>query len=131
MREFGLDDILSVTTGRLLSRRHMDGVYDILGYMAGGPVWTHQLPRLADVCRPEILRQHPQLADATLERELSEHQLHVWMEDQEARFGKTLPIEKLATDELRDPVDELVGMVGADRVVPVVIGDRETQADPS
>lgn len=31
-RNFHLGDILSITTGRLVSRRHMEGVYDLLNF---------------------------------------------------------------------------------------------------
>lgn len=34
-RDFELGDILSITTGALVSRRHIDGVYDILNWMTG------------------------------------------------------------------------------------------------
>lgn len=62
-RQFHLGDILSVTTGILVSPRHIDGLYDILGFMTGEPLWTHQLPPRARQCAPELLRQHPDLAD--------------------------------------------------------------------
>jgi len=123
MREFGLDAILSVTTGRLLSRRHMDGIYEILSYMTGTSVFTHQLPRVADECKPEILRQHPQLSDVQLTRTLSENALMSWLEDQESRFGKTLPIQPLRGYVGQDPIEELVDKVGPDRVIPVVVDE--------
>ena len=34
-RDFDLGDIPSITTGALVSPRHIDGVYDILDYMTG------------------------------------------------------------------------------------------------
>lgn len=60
-RDFDLSDVLSATTGRLLSMRHMDGIYDVLNYMTGDNLMTHQLPRAMDQVKPEILRQHPDL----------------------------------------------------------------------
>jgi hypothetical protein len=34
-RPFHLGDVLTITTGRLVSPRHMDGVYDVLNFMTG------------------------------------------------------------------------------------------------
>jgi hypothetical protein len=61
MKKFHLGDVLSVTTGRLLSPRGMDGIYDILSFMTGCHLFTHQLPRASDVCKPYLLEQFPQL----------------------------------------------------------------------
>lgn len=44
-RNFHLGDILSVTTGCLLSPRRMEGVYDILNFMTADNLFTHQLGR--------------------------------------------------------------------------------------
>lgn len=56
-REFDLADILSVTTELLLSHRHMDGLYDLMGFMVGEDLMTHQLPRAARACKPELLQR--------------------------------------------------------------------------
>ena len=61
-RQFELGDILSVTTGRLVSRRHVTALYDLMGFMTGENLMTHQLPRAMDACAPELIRQHPWLA---------------------------------------------------------------------
>jgi hypothetical protein len=63
MREFDLGDVLSITTGRLVSPRRMKGVADILSYMTGESLLTHSLLRAGDICKPEIIRQHPQLGE--------------------------------------------------------------------
>lgn len=64
--KFNLEAILSVTTGRLLtkSKQNNNGIedmYELLSFMCGEDVWTHQLGRFADECRPYILKQYPQL----------------------------------------------------------------------
>jgi hypothetical protein len=76
-KRFHISDILSVTTGRLLSTRRMDGVYEILNHMTGDDLFTHQLPRAMRECEPFLRRQFPvldspQLASAicTLEENL-------------------------------------------------------------
>ena len=44
-KQFYLGDVLSVAIDRLVSLRHMDGVYDILNFMTGDDLLTHELPR--------------------------------------------------------------------------------------
>lgn len=51
-KTFHIGDILSVTTSRLVSPSHIDGVYSILNWMTCDNLYTHQLPRAADECAP-------------------------------------------------------------------------------
>ena len=37
-----------VTTHRLVSPSGMDGIYAVLSFMAGRPVFTHELPDIAE-----------------------------------------------------------------------------------
>ena len=71
-KQFHLGDVLSITTGRLVSPRHIDGVYDILNFMTGDNLFTHQLPRASDECKPYLVAQFPQLAAAEMESALAE-----------------------------------------------------------
>ena len=66
MKQFHLGDVLSVTTGVLMSPNHMGGVYDILNYMTGDDLYTHQIPRACREVAPVILAQHPSLASVHL-----------------------------------------------------------------
>ena len=66
-KTFHLGDILSVTTSRLVSPRHIDGVYDILNWMTGDNLFTHQLPRASRECEGPLLAQHPDLASRGFE----------------------------------------------------------------
>ena len=61
-RTFHIGDILTITTGRLVSPRHVDGIYDILNFMTGDNLFTHQLPRGMDECAPSLREQFPDLA---------------------------------------------------------------------
>jgi hypothetical protein len=63
-KKFHVSDVLSITTGRLVSTRHMDGVYDILNFMTGDNLFTHQLPRASKECTPWLLKQFPELEKA-------------------------------------------------------------------
>lgn len=65
-RQFHLGDILTITTGRLVSPRHMDGVYDILNYMTGDTLFTHALPRASRECEEPLREMYPWLRAVTV-----------------------------------------------------------------
>lgn len=119
-RDFHIGDILSVTTGKLLSPRLIGGVYDILNFMTGQSLFTHQLPRVSREAAPVILRQHPNLAAA----EVGDITADNWKDrlaELAAQFGETLPIEPMAPGEhaQKNALAELSEMVG-DRPIVVV-----------
>jgi hypothetical protein len=120
-RDFTLDDILTVTTGRLLSRRHMDGLYDLLGYMTGDNLMTHQLPRAADACAPALLDQHPHLRGVEPPADIDPADLLAWIVNAEGEHGETLPVTPLPPDnwERRNPIEELCDMVEPEKVIVV------------
>jgi hypothetical protein len=110
-KTFELGDILSVTTGRLLSHRTMDGLYEILNYMTGDNLYTHQLPRASDECAPWLLRRYPQLAGVE-PPEKFRNQAHVWewLTEQEGKYGNAFDVEPIPNDDhaVKDPVSELI-----------------------
>lgn len=126
-RAFALDDILTVTTGRLLSRRHMDGLYDILGFMTGDNLFTHQLGRAADACGPALLEQHPQLRGVQPPDGTDALDLMAWLVTVERQYGETLPVAPLPSGvwEQRNPVEELCDMVGPERVIVADLSREE------
>lgn len=127
MREFELGDIISVTTGRLVSRRHMDGLYDLMGYMTSDPgLTTIGLLAVGDICATELLRQHPQLAsievpEFDIKRDGVES-IWIWLGEQQAQFGRTLPVERIAGTVDRESDLEVIQRVrgNTDNVVVVV-----------
>ncbi len=125
-RDFALGDVLSVLTGVLVSRRHMDGVHDLLTYMAGEPVWTHQLPRIAEEAAPEICRQHPDLADIRVPAGMTAEQTLAWLAEQEARYGAHRRLTPLpeADHTSIDPLTEMAMMAPHVPVLPVVIDEE-------
>jgi len=119
---FPLADILTVTTGRLLSR-HMDDVYRILHYLTDDVVMTHQIPRAVGACQPAVLEQHPQLVDVTPATNAGIDEIGAWLAEQERRFGETLTVSPIEGWERRNPIEELCGMVGPERVIVAVLPD--------
>ncbi len=61
--KFHIGDILSVTTGKLLSPKRMEGVYEILDFLTGEGLYTHELPHASKFMTPYVLKQLPQLAE--------------------------------------------------------------------
>lgn len=122
---FHLGDILSITTGRLMSPRHMDGVHAILDYMTGDQLFSHQLLRAMDECQPHLAAQHPQLAAIEPPEEFDgkEH-VDAWLAEQVAIYGEHLSVEPLAAEDHTriHPLHEfgLMG-IGKDRVIPIVL----------
>lgn len=145
MKNFHISDILSVTTGRLVSSRHMDGIYEILNFLTGDNLFTHQLPRAMRECEPWLKTQFPYLfpsnpaiqkaidgLDPLLaidgdDREAVARTLKVWVDGirSSAKFPEVLP-EVLPVYEMGadmhtqiDPIEELKAMVGDKKVVTV------------
>jgi hypothetical protein len=141
MKMFHISDVLSVTTRRFVSSRHMDGIYDILNFLTGDNLFTHQLPRAMDECEPWLRSMFPnlmvdsdgmpeRLADmdrrikaAQQDREHIAVVIRDWVE--ELRLALKLP-EMLLVYELGaemhthiDPIEEAKAMVGDDRVLVV------------
>ena len=132
-KDFHLGDILSVTTDRLVSPSHMDGVYDILNYMTQDNLFTHQLPRASDQCRPWLLRWHPKLVDVDtgplddLPKADAQRLVALWLEEQVARFGEMLWVETIPVDDQthRDPVEELKEMMPDKPIIVVHAGEEK------
>jgi len=119
-RDFHITDILTVTTGNLVSSRHMDGVYDILNYLTGDNLFTHQIPRALTECAPPLLRQHPQLAAADTSGVTPEN-LPVRTAEWVAAFGEMLPVAPLpqGAHEFIDPILELAEKIHPSRIAVV------------
>lgn len=109
-KDFHVGDILSVTTGRLVSPRHIGGVYDILNWMTGENLMTHQLPRVSEECEPFLKAQHPDLAEVVVPDSVnSEESLLFWLAEVTEQFGVTRPVSPLdaADHTYIDPIAEI------------------------
>jgi hypothetical protein len=124
-RDFHIGDILSITTGQLVSPRQMDGIYDILNFMQDDKLFSHQLPRASKDCKPYLLEQHPQLAAVNGE-EITEENWEGWLAEQVARFGETLPLLPVppAQRHIRPPLEELKVMMPDKQIIPIIVDDE-------
>lgn len=140
MKQFHISDVLSVTTPYLLSNRHMEGVYDILGFLSGesGGLFTHQLPRVGREAEPWLRTQFPQLmADSPemvpmLEKfardveapEADRGKVCVdFVEEVRVKFGlpEMIPVYEMGEGMHThiNPLEEFRAMVGDDKVIVV------------
>lgn len=87
---FHLGDILSITTGRLVSLDHIDGVYNILNFMTQDSLYTHQLVIAAPIMKEPIKDQHPWLREIIVAKDFEfDNEQHVfdWLADKVDLYG--------------------------------------------
>jgi hypothetical protein len=133
-RSFHLGDILTVTTDRLVSPRHMDGVYDLLNHMTGDSLFTHQLGRASDECKPHLLAQHPDLAGIevpdfdAIRRDRVKAWVDEWLARQVAQFGEYRDVTPMRPEDhtVINPLTELAMNYPNVTVVPVVLPGDES-----
>jgi len=139
LKPFPARVLLSVTTGRLLTEPRgprdngIGDLYLLLNHMTGDDLFTHQLPRVSEECKPWLLRWFPELAkadeqladlDSRLERYADDAAaIDCWL-DQLYRSGiqRSYDVGQIPQDdhERKDPYDELVAMRGTDEGIIVV-----------
>lgn len=61
-KTFHIGDILSVLSGKLVSPRHIGGIYAICDWMTDRSNMTHQLPRVSSEIEPQLREDFPDLA---------------------------------------------------------------------
>ncbi|MDD5540978.1 MAG: hypothetical protein PHG61_09840 [Candidatus Marinimicrobia bacterium] len=117
-RQYHIADVLSITTGKLLSPRLMEGVYDILDYMTGDNIYTHQLPRAGRECAPWLLKRHPFLAEIKVDH-IDQDNWEIEIEKIIQRYGRTIEIEPIPKDEHDhiDPITEVEKLMGKDKII--------------
>ena len=91
-QSFPIGDILSLTTGQLVSYRGITAIYALLGWLEGRPVFTHELPRMSERYVPLLLAQHPFLIDVSAPLLDSKAEIVAWVSKQAARYGETLTV---------------------------------------
>ena len=99
-RTFPLADVLSVTTSRLVSRRKMDGVCDLVTFLTNtkparrsmSPDDVLDLLACASSARAELARQHPFLAELAPPVGLDDADLYGWLVAAEEANGTELTV---------------------------------------
>lgn len=119
-KDFPTSGVLSTITGRLMG--DIGEVYEVLNWMTGESVFTHQIPRISREAQPVIIAAHPQLAAAISEAEqVNPDNFRTWLKTWVERYGATISVPKFNVDqhEQIDPVSELAEKVHPDRIITV------------
>ena len=125
-RTFTLADMLTVTTGKLMSS--IDGVYQICDFVTGESNFTHQLGRVANDIKPYILWQHPVLQEIDLENvEINPENHAEVLKGHEEKYGSTFEVKSLSEMGVeykgQDPMEELASMVDPSKIIVLNIGE--------
>jgi hypothetical protein len=121
-KEFATRDVLSTVTGRLMG--DIGGVYEVLNWMTGESVFTHQIPRISREACPVVVAAHPALQQAIDEAEqVTQENYKEWRQAWEDRYGPTIAVLKFTADshESIDPMSELAEKVHPDKIIPVAV----------
>jgi hypothetical protein len=123
-KQFHIGDVLSITTGYLVAPGHAGARYQILEFMTGDELMSHQLGQAQETCAAWLLCQFPQLRDAAQSAPAGsrdENDWFAWRDAQEQAHGTWFDVEDLPAGvwASRDRLIELVELVVADRIIPV------------
>lgn len=119
-KEFSTSAVLSTVTGRLMGS--IGGVYEVLNWMTGESVYTHQIPRISREAVPVVLEMHPTLSEAISEAEqVTTDNWRDWLTTWEDRYGPVIAVPKMNTDqhERIEPLSELAEKVHPEQIVVV------------
>ncbi|SKM39443.1 Uncharacterised protein [Mycobacteroides abscessus subsp. massiliense] len=119
-RMFGLGAILTVTTDRMLAH-DIGEIYELLNFMTGDNLFTHQLPRAAGECKPALLEQHPQLAGIAVPELPDADAYMAYLAGLEDTYDAELAVTPLAGDAHKhiNPLTELADMMPGKPIITV------------
>lgn len=105
--KFKIGEIISGATGRLLC--DIGKVYEILNYMTGDNLFTHQLPRACRECRPYFYKQFPWLNELNTD-EVNTENWKEWLDDKISKYGEEFEVIPINNGEYKsiDPIKELI-----------------------
>lgn len=118
-RTFPLADVLSVTTGRMLSRTRMDGMGALLNYMTGQDRFTDRMIparatlAAANAAKAALIEQRPFLADLKPPADADPADLMAWLIEVERVHGEEItvaPLPRLA-DAIRAAAESMATAV--------------------
>lgn len=119
-KEFETHAVLSTLTGMLLGE--IGCVYEVLNWMTGEDLFTHQLPRCAREAAPVILAMHPHLGTAVDEAEqITPENFREWRQRWEDRYGPMIAVPRLSADdhERIDPLSEIAEKMRPDQTIVI------------
>jgi hypothetical protein len=116
-----LGALLGMSTGILLT--DFPTLHAAIERLAGGPVWTHQLPAAMTALRPALIEQHPWLDEIPAPNLTGEEAVAAFLAPLIERYGDQHQLTAAPAGWSSNPVTDLVDLMGGDasRVIPVVI----------
>ncbi len=121
-KEFATEDVLSAVVGVLVSERGMGSVYEVLNWMSGESLMTHQIVRVMKEARPVMFAAYPVLAEAMADshscnRETWEQWRDAWVD----KIGPVISVVKLTEDthERIDPISEEAEVFHPSKVITI------------
>lgn len=129
-KTFHIGDLVSVTTGRLVSPNHIGGVYEVVDFVTGQPHMTHQLPRACREVTPWLVERHPWLARVTVpDWACDEETVFQWLASAVAEFGERHEVAQmpLGAYVAREPISELREMAPHAEVITVQLDEGGTR----
>ena len=109
-KEFDLGAILNITTKRLFTS--MEDVYEVLNYLTGDSIYTHQIPRVMPIAKAYVLSLHPELTGVGDTVEINSFDAaKSFINEQKKVFGNKLPLSPMGkTDGYSyvDPIEEVI-----------------------
>lgn len=124
-KTFPLGTVLSITTGRMLAPNGISGVYEILNFMTGDSIYTHQIPRVCAECKPVLLKQFPALAEVDVSS-VTEENWEAFLQGLAQRLPPAFDVQPMAPGEHYeiDPVSELAEMIHPSKIIVVRAGGK-------
>jgi cytochrome c len=121
-RTFELLDVISATSGYLVTDKGIGAVYDVLNFMTGESIYTHQIPRVSREARAAILVYHPWLAEVFEEsKSVTKDNWREFATKWESEHGIGITVRQMTVHEHEriDPRSELVEMVHPSRIIEI------------
>lgn len=124
-KDFPTLDALSAITGSLVSPKGIGCVYEVLNFMTGENLYTHQLPRVSKEAQAFMCKRLPALVATCAEaKQVTRENYRQWQATWLARHGETLTVARMGIEDHEpiDPLSELAEKVPPDR--RIVVGTR-------
>lgn len=102
----------SITSGVML----MDGfskVHEAMEFLAGHPVWTHEIPSVSRAVAPAILARYPDMPAEPMGNWQAAAAALV------AKYGDAIPVAPGDGERDRSPLNTLADMVGPEKVIVI------------
>lgn len=123
-KAFPTADALSAITGVIVSEKKIGAVYEVLNWMSGESLFTHQLPRVCGEAQAAAIKLQPALEAACKEAEqVTTENWREWAATWVDRYGETITLPKMGADdhERIDPISEIAEKIPPERIMVVKI----------